>query len=124
MIVIDIPIHGDILYNSLKYNVDKKYFEQHKNNIIHNVFLNTPYKQKFKEFIDHNNKIISIINRFYYKLKQNLTNNKTCENNTDLCENEYNSIDKKIYLYNYNEKKKWWFSISTINYTICNRLCY
>jgi len=123
MIIINTPHDGDILYKNLK-KTEKKYFEEKKNLIINNVFLDKKYVEKFRSWIKHNNKIISIIKRFYNSLKRNYTYNKLPENEEDLTCDIYDKKNKNIYIYDFKNKRKWWFSIKNIYQLINNSLCY
>ena len=123
MIIINTPHDADILYKNLK-KTEKKYFEEKKNSIINNVFLDKKYVEKFRIWIKHNNKIISIIKRFYNSLKRNYTYNKLPENEEDLTCDIYDKKNKNIYIYDFKNKRKWWFSIKNIYQLINNSLCY
>jgi len=121
MIVIPVPKHGDILYHNLT-KVQPKYFNSNKNNIINNVFLEINYKINFDEWINHNNKIVKIIKKFYNIIKKKYINNKLPENLDDLDGETYDKNNKNIYLYE--DKKKWWFSIKTMSKLLISNLCY
>ena len=123
MIIINEPIDGDILYKNLK-NSERKYYEEKKNLIVNNVFLDKKYVAKFRSWIKHNNKITNIVKNFYYKLKINYTIKKSPENEVNL---NFDTIEecnsKKIYIYDFQNKKKWWFNIKEINQLINSSLC-
>ena len=111
------------MYKNLK-NSERKYFEEKKNLILNNKFLDKKYVAKFRSWIKHNNKITNIVKKFYYALKRNYTYKKKPDNEVDLTFEAYNKNNKNIYIYNINNKKKWWFSILNINKMINSYLCY
>ena len=123
MIIINEPIDGDILYKNLK-NSERKYYEEKKNLIVNNVFLDKKYVAKFRSWIKHNNKITNIVKNFYYKLKINYTIKKSPENEVNL---NFDTIEesnsKKVYIYDFQNKKKWWFDVKEINQLINSSLC-
>ena len=123
MIIINTPYDGDILYKNLK-KTEKKYFEEKKNLIINNVFLDKKYVEKFRVWIKHNNKITNIIKKFYYKLKKTYTYNTNPVNEEDLTCELYNKNNKNVYIYDFENKRKWWFSVGNICKLINNCLCY
>ena len=123
MIIINTPHDGDILYKNLK-NSEKKYYEEKKNLIVNNVFLDKKYVAKFRSWIKHNNKITNIVKKFYYNLKKTYTYNKNPVNEEDLTCELYNKNNKNIYIYDFENKRKWWFSLKNICKLINNCLCY
>ena len=121
MIIIPVPDYGDVLYHNMT-TIQSKYFDANKENIINNVFLKEDYKNKFSDWINHNNKIIKLVKKFYNIIKNKYIQNKLPENSDDLDGESYNKNNKNIYLYENN--KKWWFSIKTMSKLIINNLYY
>ena len=121
MIIIPVPAYGDVLYHNMT-TIQPKYFNANKDNIINNVFLKEDYKNKFNDWINHNNKIIKLVKKFYNIIKNKYIQNKLPENIDDLDGETYDKNNKNIYLYE--DNKKWWFSIRTMSKLLISNLYY
>ena len=87
-------------------NSERKYYEEKKNLIVNNVFLDKKYVAKFRSWIKHNNKITNIVKIFYYKLKINYTIKKSPENEVNLNFDTIEECNSKKFIFMTSKIKK------------------